>query len=167
MNMELAIVLSEGKGHLCYREEDGSLVDLAAPVITFNEGDDFKIVTENNLKGKPLLYHARDMEVVVEMYRGNRWICLSLQEKDDDEPYAVLTVNLEKCPAFGIPDVAFIDTNNHPDALVFLTSNGLATDTGRTRESGWVEYPMVILNLPNLYRLNPEAFTEMVQESFG
>ena len=75
----------------------------------------------------------------------------------------MLTVNLEDSPAFGIPDQAFIDINNNPEAMEFLIReflirNSLAEDTGYRRKSGWVEYPMARLNLAELYRLSPESF---------
>ena len=46
--------------------------------------------------------------------------------------------------------------------LQFLLSNSLAEDTGYRRRSGWVSYPMVTLNLPELYRLDPPAFGRML-----
>ena len=61
-------------------------------------------------------------------------------------------------PAFGIPDKAFIDINNNPEAMEFLIRNSLAEDAGYRRKSGWVEYPMAKLNLAELYRLSPESF---------
>ena len=64
----------------------------------------------------------------------------------------------EDSPAFGIPDQAFIDINNNPEAMEFLIRNSLAEDTGYRRKSGWVEYPMAKLNLAELYRLSPESF---------
>ena len=72
----------------------------------------------------------------------------------------MLTVNLEDSPTFGIPDRTFIDTGNNPDAMEFLIRNNLAEDTRYRRRSGWVEYPMVRLNLPELYRISPEAFRD-------
>ena len=88
---------------------------------------------------------------------------------ETDEPYTVLTVNLECEPAFALPDKAFIDINNNPEAMEFLLSNSLAEDTGYRRRSGWVNYPMVKLNLPMLYRLNPTAFNTMLnaRQFFG
>ena len=88
----------------------------------------------------------------------NGWPALSLESPDNGKPYTVLTVNLEDSPAFGIPDKAFIDINNNPEAMEFLIRNSLAEDAGYRRKSGWVEYPMAKLNLAELYRLSPESF---------
>ena len=44
MNTRLAIIRSEGKEHLCYREEE-YFVDVSYPMVTFTKGeDDFEIV---------------------------------------------------------------------------------------------------------------------------
>jgi len=49
--------------------------------------------------------------------------------------HTILTVNLEELDAIGLPDRAFIDINNNPDAMEFLELNHLATDTGyRSRQ---------------------------------
>lgn len=165
MNTHLTIILSGGKEHLCYRSGD-CLVDVSCPMVTFTAGeDDFEIVKHSHpFAGKTFLYQGRRMEVVPEMY-CNGWPALCLKEPGTDELYTVLTVNLEEAPAFALPDRAFIDTNNNPDALEFLVSNGLAEDTGYRRQSGWVSYPMVRLVLPMLYRLAPSAFTAMLNVS--
>ena len=59
-----------------------------------------------------------------------------LETPDDGGTYTVLTVNLEECPASGIPDRAFVDVNNNPEAMEFLIRNNLAEDTGYRRMSG-------------------------------
>ena len=75
--------------------------------------------------------------------------------------YTILTVNLEEMDAIGLPDKAFIDINNNPDAMEFLVLNNLATDTGYRRGSGWVEYPMVHVNLPLVFQHCPESFNRI------
>ncbi|WP_368339357.1 DUF4313 domain-containing protein, partial [Parabacteroides merdae] len=55
-----------------------------------------------------------------------------------------------------------VDINNNPDAMEFLLSNKLAEDTGYRRQSGRVSYPMVTLNLPTFYRLDPHAFSAIL-----
>lgn len=73
-----------------------------------------------------------------------------------------MTVNLTHEHAFSLPDKAFVDINNNPDAMEFLIANKLAEDTGYKKQSGWVNYPMVRLNLPLLYRLDSAAFHRMM-----
>ena len=135
MNTRLAIIRSEGKEHLCYREEE-CFVDVSYPMVTFTKGED-------------------DFEIV-------KWPALSLKDPVTHEIYTVLTVNLEDKAAFSLPDRAFVDINNNPDAMEFLLSNKLAEDTGYRRQSGRVSYPMVTLNLPTFYRLDPHAFSAIL-----
>lgn len=162
MNTRLTIILSKGKEHLCYEDED-CLVDVSYPMMTFTAGEDeFEIVPDDSpVSGRTFRYHGRNLSVVPEMY-CNGWPALCLKEPDTEELYTVLTVNLESAPAFSLPDKAFIDIGNNPDAMEFLLSNKLAEDTGYRRQSGWVSYPMVTLDLPMLYRVNPNAFNAML-----
>ena len=95
-----------------------------------------------------------------QIYR-NGWLALCLELADTEEPYTILTVNLEEMDAIGLPDKAFIDINNNPDAMEFLVLNNLATDTGYRRGSGWVEYPMVHVNLPLVFQHCPESFNRI------
>lgn len=161
MNTEFAIILHGGKEYLCHKDGE-CFVDVSCPMRAFTAGeDDFEIVKCNRpFSDKTFPYHDRHLSIVPEIYH-NGWLALCLKEPKTDELYTVLTVNLENDHAFALPDRAFIDINNNPDAMEFLLSNRLAEDTGYRRQSGWVSYPMVTLNLPELYRLNPPAFDRM------
>lgn len=162
MNTRLAIIRSEGKEHLCYREEE-CFVDVSYPMVTFTKGeDDFEIVKcDHPSMEETFLYQESRLSIVIEMYH-NGWPALSLKAPVTHEIYTVLTVNLEDKAAFSLPDRAFVDINNNPDAMEFLLSNKLAEDTGYRRQSGWVSYPMVTLNLPTFYRLDPHAFSAIL-----
>lgn len=122
------------------------------------------IPSGQNRHGKTYPYHKRKLKLVPGFY-PNGWLALSLEVPKTGEAYTVLTVNLEDFPAFGIPDKAFVDINNNPEAMDFLIRYNLAEDTGYRRRSGWVEYPMVKLNLPELYRISPAYFEESGQQS--
>ncbi len=65
-----------------------------------------------------------------------------------------------------LPDRTFIDVNHYPDAMEFLETNNLATYSGYKRRSGFVEYPMAVLNLPLLYQHAPQIFQEANIECF-
>ena len=176
MNTRLAIIRSEGKEHLCYREEE-CFVDVSYPMVTFTKGeDDFEIVKcDHPSMEETFLYQESRLSIVIEMYH-NGWPALSLKDPVTHEIYTVLTVNLEDKAAFSLPDRAFVDINNNPDAMEFLLSNKLAEDTGYRRQSGWgggpqgahyrvvcwVSYPMVTLNLPTFYRLDPHVFSAIL-----
>ena len=73
-----------------------------------------------------------------------------IAETEEGEPFGVLTVNLgEDLPK----DMAYINTNNMPDALDFLIKNDLAEDTGKTGKSGFCTYPLVKLKLDKIPEL--------------
>lgn len=129
----------------------------------FTEGDDeFEIVKCNRpLADKTFFYQNGYFSIAIELY-PNGWPALCLVVPETHEIYTVLTVNLEKETAFSLPDKAFVDINNNPDAMEFLIANKLAEDTGYKRQSGWVSYPMVKLNMPLLYRLNPAGFHKII-----
>ena len=136
MNTRLARIRSEGKEHLCYREEE-CFVDVSYPMVTFTKGeDDFEIAKcDHPSMEETFLYQESRLSIVIEMYH-NGWPALSLKDPVTHEIYTVLTVNLEDKAAFSLPDRAFVDINNNPDAMEFLLSNKLAEDTGYRRQSG-------------------------------
>lgn len=82
-------------------------------------------------------------------YRGYK-VVLSAHKYVKNNVLAVLmtyivTVNL---PGY-MPDenCAFVDTNNMPDILHWLTENGLATDTGLAGVNGYCTYPLMKFDL--------------------
>ena len=143
MEKKYVIILSEGKEYLCCHE-DGCYYDVSCPMRSFTEGEeDFEIMDSGqNRHGKTYPYHKRKLKLVPGFY-PNGWLALSLE----------------------VPKKAFVDINNNPEAMDFLIRYNLAEDTGYRRRSGWVEYPMVKLNLPELYRISPAYFEESGQQS--
>ena len=163
MNTRLAIIRSEGKEHLCYREEE-CFVDVSYPMVyILPKGRMILKLSNATIRPWKRLSCIRKavLSIVIEMYH-NGWPALSLKDPVTHEIYTVLTVNLEDKAAFSLPDRAFVDINNNPDAMEFLLSNKLAEDTGYRRQSGWVSYPMVTLNLPTFYRLDPHVFSAIL-----
>lgn len=157
MKNQFEIIRFQGSDHLCYKADE-KFVDISNPMLAFTSEDEFEIVKQDNsLLMKEYEYNGCKIRLVPQIY-CNGWLALMLETAEDGELYTVLTVNLEDMDAIGLPDRAFIDTNNNPEAMEFLVSNGLVTDTGYKRSSGWVEYPMVMLNLPLLFQHGPNAF---------
>lgn len=157
MRIQFEIIRSQGSEHLCYKVDE-IYVDVSNPMLSFTEEDEFEILKqEKSLLEKEYEYNGSKVRLVPQIYE-NGWPALVLETVQDGELYTMLSVNLEEMDAIGLPDRTFIDTNNNPEAMEFLVSNGLATDTGYKRRSGWVEYPMAMLNLPLLYLHNPQAF---------
>ena len=157
---EFAIIRFDGKDHLCYKD-DNQYVDVRMPMLTFTEGEDkFGIIPPNpSFQTKTYTYNRHKVFVRPEMY-PNKWLAISVVDSEDPDNYEVLTVNLETMPAIGLPDSAFVDCNNQPDALKFLTNNRFASDSGYKRRSGFVQYPLVNLNLVLLYQHAPQVFQE-------
>lgn len=157
MKIQFEIIRSQGAEHLCYKV-DGMYVDVSNPMLAFGDEDEFEIVKrdKSQLK-KEYEYNGCKVRLVPQIY-GNGWPALTLETTEDGELYTVLSVNLEEMDAIGLPERTFVDTANNPEAMEFLVGNGLATDTGYKRRSGWVEYPMVVLNLPLLFQLGPKGF---------
>ena len=60
-----------------------------------------------------------------------------------DEQYAVLTVSFGE--HIGIKNAAYIDVNNCPFANQLL-AEGIAVDTGFTKNSGFCSYPLWVFN---------------------
>ena len=162
MNTSLEIIRSAGTDHLCYRMEDDTFVAVHNPMLSFTEKEDeFEIVpSDNSYRKKLYIYQGQAVRLVPQIYH-NGWLALCLELADTEEPYTILTVNLEELDAIGLPDRAFIDINNNPDAMEFLELNHLATDTGYRRGNGWVEYPMVHVTLPLVFQHCPESFNHI------
>lgn len=162
MNTSLEIIRSAGTDYLCYRMEDDTFVAVHNPMLSFTEKEDeFEIIPpDNSYREKLYIYQGLAVRLVPQIY-CNGWLALCLELADTEEPYTTLTVNLEDMDAIGLPDKAFIDINNNPDAMEFLVLNNLATDTGYRRGSGWVEYPMAHVNLPLVFQHCPEAFNHI------
>lgn len=59
------------------------------------------------------------------------------------EPYADVTVNIPEAFLTGedFEDCAFVDTNNMPNIVSWLESNGFAKRTGMEACSGYCRYP--------------------------
>jgi len=158
MKIQFAIVRSENKEYLCYKS-DSVYVYVSNPMIAFTEGEDnFQIVEPDcSFIRKEYEFRGERFYLVPQFY-GNGWLALILQSVEDETEYIVLSVNLERMDAIGLPNRTFIDVNHYPDAMEFLKVNNLATDSDYKRRSGFVEYPMAILNLPLLYQHAPQIF---------
>lgn len=92
--------------------------------------------------GKPY-----DVKIKVsEYYNGN--LCIQLI-CENGEPYGNLTVNFNN----NLPvNMAYVDTNNMPDAERFIRENQLGTFMGTTKPSGYCEYPLYKFLLESLWK---------------
>lgn len=112
------------------------------------------------------IYEYKGLQVRLrpQIYTNGR-LALYLEPVTAKRDFFVLTKNLKELNAQGLPDRAYVDIDNEPEALNFLEANGLATNTGYTRRSGWVQYPMVKLNRPLIYQHDPEMYVRERSES--
>ncbi|MBV4239314.1 DUF4313 domain-containing protein [Phocaeicola dorei] len=158
MKIQFAIVRSENVNYLCYKVDD-VYVNASNPMITFTVGEDeFEIVEpDDSLMRKEYEFRGERYYLVPRFY-PNGWLALTLESVEDQDEYIVLSVNLEAVDALDLPDRTFIDVNHYPEAMEFLTVNKLATDSGYKRRSGFVEYPMAMLNLPLIYQHALQTF---------
>lgn len=166
MDITFAIVRAENADYLCHHA-NGIYVDVSNPMRTFVAGEDkFRLIEpDRSLERKEYRFRGQNCYLVPRFY-ANGWLALLLQSVEDESEYIVLSVNLEEMDALGLPDRTFIDVNHYPDAMAFLSANGLATDSGYKRRSGFVEYPMVMLNLALIYQHFPKTFQEVDIDCF-
>lgn len=143
--------------------------DVFGPTVENRWLDDIRSsLLDPKCEGPDIVYSiAMDVDYLVPEFYRNGWLALTLVMVEDEDEYIVLSVNLEEMDALGLPDRTFIDVNHYPEAMEFLVKNGLATDSEYKRRSGFVEYPMAMLNLPLLYQHNPQIFQKANIELFG
>lgn len=167
MEIKFSIVRSENVEHLCYKV-DAVYVDVSNPMMFFTvDEDEFEVVIPDFSFMKKEYEFRGERYYLVPRFYGNGWLALTLAMVEDEQEFIVLSVNLEEMDALDLPDRTFIDINHYPEAMEFLLANGLATDSGYRRRSGFVEYPMAMLNLPLLYQHNPQSFQNANVELFG
>lgn len=98
------------------------------------------------------------LDCQVRSYYNNGNLALFLQDwsSGEPEPWGDLTVNL----GFSLDqDCAFVDVNNlGREILPWLEKEGLATPTGRTRQSGFVTYPEYRFNGEKLAKLDSAGY---------
>lgn len=70
---------------------------------------------------------------------GNGNLAIELVDLGDNELFTVLTVNLNEVL---LPNQAYVDINNNPEAEQFIVENGLGKATGKTSTSGFCTYPL-------------------------
>lgn len=92
-------------------------------------------------------YRFRDMDVVLKKvtYRNGGSMAVTMNTQDDEDGYAVVTVNLSHPLQRG--EYAFVDTNNLSGIDDWLEENGIAEFTGITARSGFCTYPLMKFNL--------------------
>jgi len=100
-------------------------------------------------KKKQLIYHGKNVKLIVDTYLNNGTLALVMYDHDDEEGYGyVITTNLNS--PFQSESKAFLDTNNFPDIDKFIRRNGLGLSMNLTERSGFCEYPLYHINIDAL-----------------
>lgn len=84
---------------------------------------------------------------------------IAIQAYENGEPYAVLTVNLQSrlgnfCEMIGLKNAAYVNVNHYP-WIRELIEAGIAKDTGFTKQSGFLKYPLYLFDENWLKSLEP------------
>ena len=118
------------------------------------------------------IFHAsygetEKVEPYLSMYTENDNLFVGLAYEDPEygkQPYTDVTVNITKLPYL----MAAIDVNNNGQEMMdFLVDNGLAKPVpGQAAHSGFVDYPIAVLNEEALTKIDPKVFAEY-QEAYG
>lgn len=102
-----------------------------------------RTLTIKDISGKEVKLIPELVVIVVQDFMGedqhNIGMNLYVEDEYGLEPYATLTVNFGEF--IGAKDCAYIDTNNCYFAEQLL-KQGVATDTGLTKQSGFCTYPL-------------------------
>lgn len=100
-------------------------------------------------KYKNCLDETKELIPVIAKYSNNDNLAIQLFCKEEGyfEPYSTLTVNIHELED---KTEAYVDVNNNPNILNWITANGIAIPTGETAISGYCEYPLYKFNLNKL-----------------
>ncbi len=130
MEIQFAIVRSKNGEYLCYKE-DSEYVYVSNPMLTFADGEDeFEIINPDPSFTQKEYEFRGDRFHLVPRFYNNGWLAITLEKVEDEEDQIVLSVNLEKMDALGLPNCTFIDINNYPDALEFLRKKRIGNRFG-------------------------------------
>lgn len=89
------------------------------------------------------------VEILRSTYLNNDTLAIMLDDAEDGEPYADLTVNLPDSSFLCSRDTAFVDTSNCPWAEDFIKKNKLGVPTGRS-SGKYPHYRFDISKIPEI-----------------
>lgn len=96
------------------------------------------------MKKRTFIYDDEKVTLSAEKYSSNNALAVVMYYEDMDEE-DVITVNI---PGGTQSDtLAFVDTNNMPDIVKWLTENEIARETGIVARSGYCAYPLMEFDL--------------------
>ena len=107
-----------------------------------------------------------DVAFGVERYAENDNLALEMVFRNEDgfdEPFTMLTVNLSQQCA---PNCAYVDTNDNPWAEAFIAKYQLGHPTGRTRRSGFCEYPEYEFDMKKIEQYRYDLSDQVQEEEY-
>jgi len=93
---------------------------------------------------KTYSYKNRKVYIKYTTYANNGCLAVQMFTASDNEPYAVITVNL--CSLMQDESFAFVDENNLPGIGKWLEANEIAIPTGFIETSGFCRYQLYAFN---------------------
>lgn len=150
------------KGELFYT--DGTVyVSLCNPNVYYIKGqDDFEELPMPKNEDKTYVIEDRNVKIQPAFY-NNGCIAVIAVPVDAEDPYDyfTLTVNLYEMNLMSFSPFIYADVNNVPESLDFLVNNGFASKLPMSRQSGFVSYPAIAVDLLKMCAIAPEKFEEM------
>lgn len=100
-------------------------------------------------KYKNIFDETIELIPVVASYSNNDNLAIQLFCKEEGffEPYSTLTVNIHELKD---KTLAYVDVNNNPNILNWITENEIAIPIRETAISGYCEYPLYKFDLNKL-----------------
>jgi hypothetical protein len=133
-------------------------VNISNPMISLVRGEDeFTAEDIEDLSQKTYDFNGEEVRIEPHLYM-NGFVAVAIIPVLNPYEADVITVNLDDMGAFSIPSVIWADINNHPNSEGFLEKTGMARKTPMTKRSGYVNYPVMIVDLAKVYAHNPEIF---------
>ena len=96
------------------------------------------------MKKRTFIYGNKKVTLSAEKYFANNTLAVVMHYKDMDA-IDIVTVNIPGGPQDD--KLAFVDINNMPDIVKWLTENGIAWETGIVGKSGYCAYPLMEFDL--------------------
>lgn len=150
------------KGDLFYT--DGTVyVSVCNPNIYYIKGqDEFEELPMPKNEDKTYVIEDRKVKIQPAFYNNGCIAVIAVPvDAEDTYDYFTLTVNLYDMNLMSFSPFIYADINNVPESLDFLVENGFACKTPMSRQSGFVTYPAVAVNLLKMYAIAPERFEQM------
>ncbi len=121
--------------------------------------------TIKDFAGKDIAVKAKLALYEVSDYMGRDMHIPAIQLlTEGNEPFATVTKSFGEF--IGIKNCCYMDMNNCPFATVLL-DEGVAKDTGFTKQSGWCSYPLWVFDEKFLKEIGGETYQQYLDEYEG